>query len=214
MWSRSAIHASGIVVCERNSQAGSIFLGSPLRRARKSASLQPIRFNPSTTRRSACTASASCTASPKWLGPGAVSTCARQKEITVAAPIHNQRLIPAAKQMPKFLVPPIIPAGVGAQQSLHPGHQFGLGRFDYQVNVVAHQADQWLATILPRPRRGGEGRGEGVRPVYSPSPRSARLGRTIPKPKPPVYPLYSPSKPIVIPFYVKYRGITGGLQWV
>ena len=44
MLSRSAIHASGIVVCERNSQASSIFLGSPFRRALRSASLQPIRF--------------------------------------------------------------------------------------------------------------------------------------------------------------------------
>jgi len=59
MWRRSAIRASGIVVCERNSQASSTFLGSPFRRACRSASLQPIRFNPSTTRRSACTASAS-----------------------------------------------------------------------------------------------------------------------------------------------------------
>src|ERR1035438_10448482 len=45
MLSRSAIHASGIVVCERNSQASSIFLGSPFRRALRSASLQPIRFD-------------------------------------------------------------------------------------------------------------------------------------------------------------------------
>jgi hypothetical protein len=53
MLSRSAIQTSGIVVCERNFQAKSTFLGSPLRRALRSASLQPIRFSPSTTNRSA-----------------------------------------------------------------------------------------------------------------------------------------------------------------
>src|ERR1039457_6989774 len=62
------------------------------------------------------------------------------KEIPVAATIHDQYLIPAAKQVPKFLVPPIEAAGVGAQQPLHPGHQVGLGRFDNQVKVVAHEA--------------------------------------------------------------------------
>ena len=45
MLSRSAIYASGIVVCECNSQASSIFLGSTFRRALRSASLQPIRFD-------------------------------------------------------------------------------------------------------------------------------------------------------------------------
>ena len=43
MVSRSAIHASGIVVLQRNSQAISTFLGSPFRRAFRSASLQPSR---------------------------------------------------------------------------------------------------------------------------------------------------------------------------
>src|ERR1017187_6343822 len=75
-------------------------------------------------------------------------------------------------------------------------------------------ADQWLATILPRPRRGGEGRGEGVRPVSSPSPRCARPRRAIPPPKPPLYPLYSPSKPLVSPFYIRYRGFTRGVEGV
>ena len=47
MFSRSAIQASGIVVCDRNFQAKSTFLGSPFRRALRSGSLQPIRFSPS-----------------------------------------------------------------------------------------------------------------------------------------------------------------------
>ena len=61
-------------------------------------------------------------------------------EITLAVPLHDQRLIPPAKQVPKFFVPPIIAAGVGPQQPLHPGHQVGLGRLQHQVKVVAHQA--------------------------------------------------------------------------
>jgi hypothetical protein len=43
MWSRSAIHASGIVVCERNSETNSTFLGSPFQRAVRSVLLLPIR---------------------------------------------------------------------------------------------------------------------------------------------------------------------------
>ena len=65
MMSRSAIHASGIVDLERNSQASSTFLGSPLRCAFRSASIQPSRCNAAITRRPVCTASASCTALPK-----------------------------------------------------------------------------------------------------------------------------------------------------
>ena len=45
IWSRAAIQASGVVVCKRNCQASSTFLGSPLRRALRSASLQPIRVH-------------------------------------------------------------------------------------------------------------------------------------------------------------------------
>src|ERR1017187_10037013 len=61
-------------------------LGPPFPRPLGSASLQPTRYNPSTTRRSACPASASCTASPKWLGPGGVSTCSRQKRYPLPLP--------------------------------------------------------------------------------------------------------------------------------
>ena len=61
-------------------------------------------------------------------------------EIPLAAPIHDQRLIPAAKQVSKFLVPPVIAAGIDPEEPLHPHHQVGLGRFDDHVRVVAHQA--------------------------------------------------------------------------
>src|ERR1035441_864246 len=103
MLSRSAIHASGIVVCERNSQASSIFPGSPFRRALRAASLQPIRCNPSTPRRSACAASASCTTSPKWLGPGGVSTCSRQKRYPLPLPSTINALYRPLNKCPNSL---------------------------------------------------------------------------------------------------------------
>ena len=61
-------------------------------------------------------------------------------EIPVAAPVHDQRLIPAAEQVPKLLVPSIVAAGIGPQQPLHPSYKVGLGRFDDQVKVIAHEA--------------------------------------------------------------------------
>jgi len=61
-------------------------------------------------------------------------------EIPLAAPIHDQRLIPAAKQVSKFLVPPVIAAGIDPEEPLHPHHQVGLGRFDDQVKMFAAQA--------------------------------------------------------------------------
>ena len=42
--------------------------------------------------------------------------------------------------MPKFLVPPVVTARIGAQQPLHSRHQVGLRRLDYQVKMIAHQA--------------------------------------------------------------------------
>ena len=73
--SRCAIHASDIVVRERNSRASATFLASPLRFALRTSSVQPSRLRPSTTTRSACTSAASCTASPKWRGPGRALIC-------------------------------------------------------------------------------------------------------------------------------------------
>ena len=56
-------------------------------------------------------------------------------------------------------------------------------------------------------------------PVCSPSHRYAHPGRAIPPPTPPLYPLYSPSKPLVSPFYDNtgglqgaYRGFTRGIE--
>ena len=88
---RPAIHPSGIVVCQRNSQANSTFRGSPLRRVFKSASPHPRRASPSSTNRSARANSASCTASPKWLGPGRDSTCSNNSRRKSSPPKHQPR---------------------------------------------------------------------------------------------------------------------------
>jgi len=89
MCKRMAIHAKGMVVLERNFRANWTFPRSPLRRALRSASLQPIRLRPSTTSRSACATSASCTASPKWLGPGRASTCSSSSWRNSSPPRHQ-----------------------------------------------------------------------------------------------------------------------------
>ena len=46
MWSRAAIQASGIVVCERNSQASSTFGGSPFRLDETPALVQVAELGP------------------------------------------------------------------------------------------------------------------------------------------------------------------------
>ena len=38
------------------------------------------------------------------------------------------------------MVPPVVPVDVRAEQPFHPRDQIGLGSFNYQVKVVAHQA--------------------------------------------------------------------------
>jgi len=107
MFSRSAIQVSGIVVCDRNSEAKATFRGSPFRHALRSASLQPIRVKPSTTNRSACIASASCTASPR------MHVITHRLEIPVAAPFHDQRLIPTTRAQDRILFGVILPCKSG-----------------------------------------------------------------------------------------------------
>ena len=161
MFKRAAIHAKGMVVFERNSRANWTFPHSPLRRALRSASLQPIRFRPSTTRRSACAASAYCTASPKWLEPGRASTCSSSswrnsspprhqplstrlnspRRILPPPPLHSLLKHPSPRRAVLRYAPlPEQRLSIVAQQPLHPHHQIGLGRFEDQVKVVAHQA--------------------------------------------------------------------------
>ena len=64
---------------------------------------------------------------------------AHRPQISVAAPIHDQRLIPSAEQMPKQLVPPVESSRVSPQKPLHTRHQIGLGGFHHQMKVVGHQ---------------------------------------------------------------------------
>ena len=60
-------------------------------------------------------------------------------QVPVAAPIHHQCLVAAAKDMAKEFVPVIEPEGVCAQKPAHPCHQIGIGRFHHQVKMVPHQ---------------------------------------------------------------------------
>ena len=45
-----------------------------------------------------------------------------------------------ANKGPQRLVANIEALGIGAQQPFHPSHQIGLGSFDYQMKVIAHEA--------------------------------------------------------------------------
>jgi hypothetical protein len=42
--------------------------------------------------------------------------------------------------MSEFLMPPVVPDGVCAQQPLHAGDQVGLGGFQHEVQMVGHEA--------------------------------------------------------------------------
>jgi hypothetical protein len=42
--------------------------------------------------------------------------------------------------MPALFVPDIEPLGVNSQKPFHPRHKIGLGRLNYQVKMIAHQA--------------------------------------------------------------------------
>ena len=78
-------------------------------------------------------------------------------QIPVPAPIHNQRLVPPAEQVPKHLVPPVKPRRIGAQKPFHPRHQVGLRRLHHQMKMIRHQAQcQHLPPRLPArlPQRG------------------------------------------------------------
>ena len=60
-------------------------------------------------------------------------------QVTVAAAVHDQRLVSATENMTVKLMPVVEPDGITAQQPAHPGHQIGPGRFHHQVKMVAHQ---------------------------------------------------------------------------
>src|SRR5437879_5643962 len=61
-------------------------------------------------------------------------------EVTIAAAIHQQRLITAAEEMSEKFMPPVISRGVSAQEPFHAGHQVGLGSLNDQMKMISHQA--------------------------------------------------------------------------
>ena len=61
-------------------------------------------------------------------------------QIARAAPFYDDGLVTSAKHVTKKLVPMIEPNGVGAQQPAHPVHEIGVGCFNHQVEMIAHQA--------------------------------------------------------------------------
>ena len=50
---------------------------------------------------------------PHWIQ---MYVIANAMQITIAAPIHNQRLVAPAEQMSENLVPPVESRGIGAQK--------------------------------------------------------------------------------------------------
>ena len=64
---------------------------------------------------------------------------AHHPQIAAAAPLDNQRLVTPGKKMPAFLMPDVEPLGINPQQPLQAGHQILLGRFDYEVKMIAHE---------------------------------------------------------------------------
>jgi len=51
-----------------------------------------------------------------------------------------QGLVTSGKKVSALLVPQVEAFGVNSQQPLHPDHQVGLGCFDDQMKMIAHQA--------------------------------------------------------------------------
>ncbi len=60
-------------------------------------------------------------------------------EVSVAAPIHDQRFVPSAEQMAKELVPPVKTRGVSPEKPFHAGHQVGARGFEHEMEMVSHQ---------------------------------------------------------------------------
>lgn len=61
-------------------------------------------------------------------------------QIFPSAPIHQERLVTSAKQMPRKAVPPIEALRVGTQKPLHSGAQIASGRLHDQMKMISHQA--------------------------------------------------------------------------
>ena len=65
--------------------------------------------------------------------------------------------------MAKELVPAVEASDVSAQKPLHSRHEIGLGRLDYQMEMIVHQAPRMHLPIrLPHASPMTQCRGEGV----------------------------------------------------
>jgi hypothetical protein len=69
-----------------------------------------------------------------------VNVIAHRPQIAVLTAIDHQGLVAATEQMARELVLAIEARGVGAQEPFHAMHQIGLGRFDDEMEMIAHQA--------------------------------------------------------------------------
>ena len=68
-------------------------------------------------------------------------------EITVPTPVHDQRLVAPAEQVPEQFVPPIAPRRVGALKRFHARDQIPLRCLNHQMKMLwrsaaIHQAFQ------------------------------------------------------------------------
>ena len=86
-------------------------------------------------------------------------------KVTITAAIHNQGFIAAAEHVTDEFVPVIEADGVGALEPRHPGNQVGVGSFQHQMIVIAHQA---IGMHLPAGLMTGFGQGfEEILPVHT-----------------------------------------------
>src|SRR5438034_6381923 len=65
---------------------------------------------------------------------------ARGLQIPWRRSVHDQGLVAAAEQMAKQLVAAVEPSRVSTQKPFHARNQVRLGRFNYQVKMIRHEA--------------------------------------------------------------------------
>lgn len=69
-----------------------------------------------------------------------VDIVARGTEVAVAAALNQLRLVASAEYVTDEFVAVIEPDGIGALEPSHAGNQIGVGGFQHQVIVIAHEA--------------------------------------------------------------------------
>ena len=60
-------------------------------------------------------------------------------QVTCPARIDDQRFVAASEQLAGPPVPPVEPRGISAHEPLHSGHEIGLGCFQHEMVMIAHQ---------------------------------------------------------------------------